>query len=71
MSSALVLACCCGCVRYHLSIDDRCKSMFTYTEAIPLVKELVINFPRNMLTQARGQHHPPGTHRHEPPTLEP
>lgn len=36
--------------RYHLSLDDRCKSMFTYTEAIPLVKELVINFPRNMLT---------------------
>jgi hypothetical protein len=27
--------------------------MFTYTEAIPLVKELVINFPRNMLTQVR------------------
>lgn len=22
---------------YHLSIDDKCKSMFTYTDAIPLV----------------------------------
>jgi len=22
---------------YHISMDDRCKSMFTYTDAIPLV----------------------------------
>lgn len=33
-------------ILYHLSIDDRCKSMFTYTEAIPIVMQLVINFPR-------------------------
>jgi len=31
---------------YHLSADDRCKSMFTYTEAVPLVMQLVINFPQ-------------------------
>lgn len=34
-------------ILYHLSMDDRCKSMFTYTEAIPIVMQLVINFPQN------------------------
>ena len=34
-------------VLYHLSVDDRCKSMFTYTEAIPIVMQLVIKFPPN------------------------
>eukprot|EP00941_MAST-03F_sp_MAST-3F-sp1_P006015 g6015.t1 len=34
---------------YHLSIDDRHKSFFTYTEAIPLVMQLVINFPQSKL----------------------
>ncbi len=34
---------------YHLSIDDRYKSYFTYTDAIPLVMQLVINFPQPKL----------------------
>ena len=25
------------CLLYHLSMDDRCKSMFTYTDCVPLV----------------------------------
>ncbi|KAJ8601343.1 hypothetical protein CTAYLR_009369 [Chrysophaeum taylorii] len=32
-------------VLYHLSVDDRCKSLFTYTEAIPVVMQLIIKFP--------------------------
>ncbi|OQR96911.1 kinesin-associated protein [Thraustotheca clavata] len=36
---------------YHLSMDDRCKSMFTYTEAIPIVMQLVINFPQNIVAK--------------------
>lgn len=31
---------------YHLSVDDRCKSMVTYTDAIPILMGLVINFPQ-------------------------
>ncbi|KAE9359169.1 Kinesin-associated protein 3 [Phytophthora fragariae] len=38
-------------ILYHLSIDDRCKSMFTYTEAIPIVLQLVINFPQNIVAK--------------------
>ncbi|OWZ19116.1 Kinesin [Phytophthora megakarya] len=38
-------------ILYHLSIDDRCKSMFTYTEAIPIVMQLVINFPQNIVAK--------------------
>lgn len=34
-------------ILYHLSVDDRCKSMFAYTEAIPIVMQLVIKFPPN------------------------
>lgn len=29
---------------YHLSYDDRCKSMFTYTDGIPLILGLIIVF---------------------------
>lgn len=29
-------------ILYHLSMDDRCKSMFTYTDAIPIVMQLVV-----------------------------
>ena len=36
-------------VLYHLSVDDRCKSMFTYTECIPQVLGMIINFPQEML----------------------
>ena len=34
---------------YHLSVDDRCKSMITYTDAMPLLMGLVINFPEEKL----------------------
>lgn len=30
------------CVLYHLSMDDRVKSMFTYTDAIPLVMRRIL-----------------------------
>ncbi|KAL7684869.1 putative kinesin-associated protein [Plasmopara halstedii] len=38
-------------ILYHLSVDDRCKSMFTYTDAIPIVMQLVINFPQNVVAK--------------------
>jgi hypothetical protein len=36
---------------YHLSVDDRCKSMFTYTEGIPLVMGMIVNFPQPILAR--------------------
>lgn len=30
---------------YHVSMDDKCKSMFTYTDCIPIVSNMVTNFP--------------------------
>lgn len=36
---------------YHLSVDDRCKSMFTYTDGIPLLMGMVINFPQDYLAK--------------------
>lgn len=30
---------------YHLSIDDQCKSMFTYTELIPYMMRMIVDFP--------------------------
>ena len=30
------------CVLYHLSIDDKVKSMFTYTECIPLIMRMIL-----------------------------
>lgn len=38
-------------VLYHLSVDDRCKSMLTYTDGIQLLMGLLINFPQPMLTR--------------------
>ncbi|KAG7176251.1 Kinesin-associated protein 3-like, partial [Homarus americanus] len=32
-------------VLYHLSVDDKCKSMFTYTDCIPTVMKLVLSSP--------------------------
>ena len=32
-------------ILYHLSMDDRCKSMFTYTDSIPIIRQLLVNFP--------------------------
>eukprot|EP00741_Cyanophora_paradoxa_P016640 tig00000198_g16069.t1 len=34
---------------YHLSMDDRAKSMFTYTDAVPLVLQLILHFPETLL----------------------
>jgi hypothetical protein len=36
---------------YHLSVDDRCKSMITYTDCVPILMGLVINFPQNYLAK--------------------
>ena len=36
---------------YHLSVDDRCKSMFTYTDGIPILIGMVINFPQDFLAK--------------------
>ena len=36
-------------VLYHLSMDDACKSMFTYTEAIPIIMQMLINFPNSKI----------------------
>ena len=36
---------------YHLSVDDRCKSMINYTDGIPILMGLVINFPQDLLAR--------------------
>ena len=36
---------------YHLSVDDRCKSMITYTEAIPMLMGMIVNFPQPILAK--------------------
>jgi hypothetical protein len=36
---------------YHLSVDDRCKSMVTYTDGITLLMGMVINFPQKTLAK--------------------
>ncbi|CAE7385495.1 KAP115 [Symbiodinium microadriaticum] len=36
-------------VLYHMSIEDRCKSMFTYTDGMPLIMGMIINFPQDTL----------------------
>lgn len=36
---------------YHLSVDDRCKSMITYTDAIPMLMGLVLRFPQDLLAK--------------------
>mmetsp|Transcript_37348 Transcript_37348/g.90199 ORF Transcript_37348/g.90199 Transcript_37348/m.90199 type:complete len:704 (-) Transcript_37348:31-2142(-) len=34
---------------YHISMDDKCKSMFTYTDCIPIVINMVANFPEKQV----------------------
>ncbi len=34
---------------YHISMDDKCKSMFTYTDCIPMVVNMVQNFPEKFV----------------------
>lgn len=37
---------------YHLSVEDRCKSMFTFTEeGISIILGLIINYPKERLTK--------------------
>jgi hypothetical protein len=36
---------------YHLSVEDRCKSMFTYTDGMPLLMGMIVNFPQNHLAK--------------------
>ena len=32
-------------VLYHLSADDRCRGMFAYAGAVPIILQLVLKFP--------------------------
>ena len=34
---------------YQLSVEDRCKAMFAFTDGIPLLVGMIINFPQNSL----------------------
>ncbi|KAF8770700.1 Kinesin-associated protein 3 like protein [Argiope bruennichi] len=36
-------------ILYHISFDDRCKSLFTYTDCIPLVVKMIIEYPDTTL----------------------
>ncbi|RYG70130.1 hypothetical protein EON64_01025 [archaeon] len=36
---------------YHLSVDDRCKSMLTYAEGISLLMGLTLNFSQDLLAK--------------------
>lgn len=36
---------------YHLSVEERCKSMFTYTDGMPLLMGMVVNFPQPQLAK--------------------
>ena len=38
-------------VAYVTVVDDRCKSMFTYTEGIPLIMGMIVNFPQQFLAK--------------------
>ncbi|XP_064483666.1 kinesin-associated protein 3-like [Ornithodoros turicata] len=32
------------CILYHISMDDRCKSHFTYTDCIPIIVKLLLHY---------------------------
>eukprot|EP00276_Gloeochaete_wittrockiana_P011053 CAMPEP_0184665670 /NCGR_PEP_ID=MMETSP0308-20130426/58158_1 /TAXON_ID=38269 /ORGANISM="Gloeochaete witrockiana, Strain SAG 46.84" /LENGTH=798 /DNA_ID=CAMNT_0027109807 /DNA_START=91 /DNA_END=2487 /DNA_ORIENTATION=+ len=34
---------------YHLSMDDKCKSLFTFTDAIQMILQMLINFPEPII----------------------
>jgi hypothetical protein len=36
---------------YHLSVDDSTKFLFSKTDAIPVIMQLVINFPQNIVAK--------------------
>jgi len=33
------------CILYHVSMDDKAKSMFTYTDCIPMVMKMLLESP--------------------------
>ncbi|XP_045200399.1 kinesin-associated protein 3-like [Mercenaria mercenaria] len=35
------------CILYHISMDDKSKSMFTYTDCIPMVMKMMLESPEN------------------------
>ncbi|KAK3087402.1 hypothetical protein FSP39_005444 [Pinctada imbricata] len=35
------------CILYHISMDDKSKSMFTYTDCIPMVMKMLLESPEN------------------------
>ncbi|XP_072014617.1 kinesin-associated protein 3-like [Amphiura filiformis] len=37
------------CILYHISMDDKAKSMFTYTDCIPLVMKMILESPDERL----------------------
>lgn len=36
---------------YHLSVEDRCKSMITYTDGVNILMGMVVNFPQPLLAK--------------------
>lgn len=38
-------------ILYQLSIEDKCKSTFTYTECIPIINLMIINFPEPIVRE--------------------
>lgn len=39
------------CLRllYHMSMDERCRNVFAYTEAVPLIMQLIYHFPEGQV----------------------
>ncbi|KAL3871441.1 hypothetical protein ACJMK2_039438 [Sinanodonta woodiana] len=36
------------CILYHISMDERSKSMFTYTDCVPMVMKMLLESPENL-----------------------
>ena len=36
---------------YHLTMDDKSRAMFAYTDGIPLILGMIINFPQKVLAK--------------------
>lgn len=36
---------------YHLTIDDKARGMFAYTDGVPLILGMIINFPQRLLAK--------------------
>ena len=39
---------------YHFSTDDQCKSIFICTDCIPLMLQLLLNYPENYAGPDKG-----------------